>query len=262
MFSSALAALLISTAAAGTLGSVQIQGIDAYNGRVWLDGRVVSFDQGTASFVAAGVLAGQHEIRVENANQVMLQGAFTVQPDQNYSCALGWNGAFACQYTQPAFGAYAPPPTPAPAAPQPTMGTVYHGSTGYQGTQSSVTVSYSGNIPAAPQMAAPQMAAPPPPPEPAAPTAMASSDFSSLVNTVRGRSFGDDKLSVIRTSAAHNHFSVNQVGQLVDQFSFGDDKVNAVQILAPKVIDPQNAFQLGNKFSFSDDRDQALGYFQ
>ena len=91
---------------------------------------------------------------------------------------------------------------------------------------------------------------------------MASGDFSSLVNTVAGRSFGDDKLSVIRTSAAHNHFTVSQVGQLLDQFSFGDDKVSAVQILASKVIDPQNAFQLGNKFSFSDDRDQALGYFQ
>lgn len=104
--------------------------------------------------------------------------------------------------------------------------------------------------------------APAPAPAPAAPTAMDEGKFASLVKAVQASAFGDDKVGAVRTAAAGNWFTIDQVGRLVDLASFGDDKVAIVSACRAKVVDPENAFQLGTHFSFSSDREKALAMFQ
>lgn len=119
--------------------------------------------------------------------------------------------------------------------------------------------------PAAPQVVqAPivVMSAPPPPaPEPAGPTAMAPAAFSALVAAVKSGTYADDQLAAIRSAAGRNWFTTEQVGSLLDLMTYGSDQVTAVQICAPKVVDPENAFSLGSHFTYSSDKAAALALF-
>lgn len=99
-------------------------------------------------------------------------------------------------------------------------------------------------------------------PAPKAPTAMSTGAFRALLSQVDDASFSDDKIAAVRTAAGSNWFTIDQVGQLVDAMDFSDGKVGVVKICKDKVVDPENAFQLGSHFSFSADKEEALGLFQ
>lgn len=99
------------------------------------------------------------------------------------------------------------------------------------------------------------------PAAPKAPTAMSSSAFASLVATVEGTSFGDEQVAAVRAAAARNHFTVAQVGQLMDLLSFGDDKIALVKAARPKIIDPENGFELANRLTFGDDKTAVMALF-
>jgi hypothetical protein len=101
----------------------------------------------------------------------------------------------------------------------------------------------------------PRVRTPRPPPEPvyvAPQPVYAMVDFAAVVEAVNAESFGDAKLDVVRT--ADGFFTVDQLGQLVDLFSFSDEKVEVVAIVKPRLVDPQNAFKLYSRFTFDDDK--------
>lgn len=96
---------------------------------------------------------------------------------------------------------------------------------------------------------------------PKAPTALDAASFNNLLSAIKRESFGDDKLRVIQSAAANGHFTIAQVGQIVQTLSFGEEKVNAVRALKPRVIDPQNAYQLQSLFSFSSEKEEVQQIF-
>lgn len=77
-------------------------------------------------------------------------------------------------------------------------------------------------------------------------------DFAALVEAVKAESFSDAKLDVVRT--AEGGLTVDQVGQLVDLFSFSAEQVKVVELTNPRIIDRQNAFKLYSHFSFEADK--------
>ncbi|MFO7896581.1 MAG: DUF4476 domain-containing protein [Candidatus Cloacimonadales bacterium] len=85
-------------------------------------------------------------------------------------------------------------------------------------------------------------------------SAMNSSDFQRLLNNIKAESFADDQLSVLNMAVPHSYFSINQLIQIVDLFTFDDDKISAVEIVAPKIVDLQNGHNLLNAFTYSDDK--------
>jgi hypothetical protein len=104
--------------------------------------------------------------------------------------------------------------------------------------------------------------APAPAPEPTKPGGMDEAKFASLTQAVQSSAFGDGKVAAVRTAASGNWFTIDQVGRLVDLAAFGDDKVAIVAACRGRIVDPENAFQLGAHFSFSSDREKALAMFQ
>jgi hypothetical protein len=101
----------------------------------------------------------------------------------------------------------------------------------------------------------PRVRTPRPQPEPvyvAPQPSYAMVDFAAGVEAVNAESFGDAKLDVVRT--VDGFFTVDQLGQLVDLFSFSDEKVEVVAIVKPRLVDPQNAFKLYSRFTFDDDK--------
>ena len=79
-------------------------------------------------------------------------------------------------------------------------------------------------------------------------------DFAALVEAVKAESFSDAKLDVVRT--AEGGLTVDQLGQLVDLFSFSSEQVKVVEICNPRLVDRQNAFKLYSHFTFDSDKKQ------
>lgn len=96
----------------------------------------------------------------------------------------------------------------------------------------------------------------------AGPEAMADDDLSRLIDTVDDASFGADQVDVIRTAAAHNHFTCGQLVRLLEPISHSSDKVDAVKAARTALIDPNNAHELEAAFSFSSDKEEVRGLFQ
>ncbi|MGK0360638.1 MAG: hypothetical protein ACI9U2_002951 [Bradymonadia bacterium] len=104
--------------------------------------------------------------------------------------------------------------------------------------------------------------APPPVVIAAGPTPMTPRAFSALIRSLKQASFSSDKINVVKAAAVGNHFTIAQLGQLVDASTHSSDKVKTAEIIAPKIVDKQNAFQLGAHFTFSSDKDKVLTLFR
>ncbi|MBN1207114.1 MAG: DUF4476 domain-containing protein [Myxococcaceae bacterium] len=97
----------------------------------------------------------------------------------------------------------------------------------------------------------------PPPPPPAPVVYPISEDqLQSLMRAMGRESFGEGKLRVLESAASTQNFLVPQVMKILQRFSFGEDKLDAVRLLWPRVLDRDNAFQLYQAFTFSGEKDE------
>ncbi len=84
--------------------------------------------------------------------------------------------------------------------------------------------------------------------------AMSRSRFARLLAQVKDAAFADDRQTILGTAARRNWFTCDQLGQIVETISFGDEKVAAVRTLAPRLVDKENSHEILSKFTFDDDR--------
>lgn len=97
---------------------------------------------------------------------------------------------------------------------------------------------------------------------PVGPRPMDAGAFSALVRSVDDATFSSDKIKQVQIAAGSNHFTIAQVGALMDTCAHASDKVKIARILHARVVDKKNAFQLGNHLTFSSDKDKVLRLFQ
>lgn len=101
-----------------------------------------------------------------------------------------------------------------------------------------------------------QYAPPPPPIQPPPVQPMEAGRFTTLLNTLGAEAFPKGKLRVVKQAGRHDHFSVDQVRRVMRQFSFADGKVQAAATLYPKLVDPQNFFQVYEELDFEADKNR------
>jgi hypothetical protein len=87
--------------------------------------------------------------------------------------------------------------------------------------------------------------------------AMDAASFSRLMNQIEDEGFADDQMRYIRTASSKHYFSVSQVGQLIDLFSFSEEKIDCLRVTYPKVVDKDNGFNLIGKFTYADEKEDA-----
>ncbi len=113
-----------------------------------------------------------------------------------------------------------------------------------------------------PTVSATVSASPPAPVAPVAPTpgpvagAIDEETLNDLIEAISAEGFRDGKLRVLRDAASHERFLVNQIARILPLLTFEDDRVKAVQILAPRLIDRQSGFKLYGQFTFSANKAQ------
>jgi len=92
---------------------------------------------------------------------------------------------------------------------------------------------------------------------PAPARAMDGALFQQLNARVDNEHLSDAKLTLLKTAASTNTFTCAQVARLLEQFSFGDDKLSALLSLKDRLEDPENKGKLVTLFSFDDEKEKA-----
>ena len=91
---------------------------------------------------------------------------------------------------------------------------------------------------------------------------MRQSDFNNFFKMYKDETFDKDKLSFFRAQKNIVSFTTEQVGQLMEELSFDDNKFIIAQEAYPNVVDPQNYYQLQNKFTFSSGKKKLSEFLQ
>lgn len=90
---------------------------------------------------------------------------------------------------------------------------------------------------------------------------ISATELAAVTAALQAQPFAADRIATLTSAAATRWFTIAQVGTLLDLFSSGGDKVDAVRILAPRVVDPENAFDLDRKLLFSTDKEEVHTIF-
>ncbi len=98
----------------------------------------------------------------------------------------------------------------------------------------------------------PQPHQPPPPPVQPITEAM----LRSLVASIRNEPFADDQLNVLEGAVSSQYFLVAQAQQILRIFSFSSDRLKAMRLMRPRMLDMDNSFKLYESFEFSSDKDE------
>ena len=90
------------------------------------------------------------------------------------------------------------------------------------------------------------------------PHAMRDKDFKMMVGIVEDASFDNKKIDVIRVACIGSYFSSRQCAQLLSLLSFDNNKMKALEVIAPRLVDMENADKIIKEFSFSSSKDKAV----
>ena len=81
--------------------------------------------------------------------------------------------------------------------------------------------------------------------------------FSKLYNKVKKASFDDNKFDLIEVASLGCYYSCAQVVHIMKIFSFDDSKMKVLSMMAPRIVDLQNATDIYRIFTFDSDKEKA-----
>ena len=81
--------------------------------------------------------------------------------------------------------------------------------------------------------------------------------FSKLYNKVKKASFDDNKFDLIEVASLGCYYSCAQVVRIMKIFSFDDEQLKALKMMAPHIVDLQNTGLIYKIFSFDSEKDKA-----
>lgn len=86
--------------------------------------------------------------------------------------------------------------------------------------------------------------------------AMDEGDLQSLLAAIDDEGFSQGKLQVLQTGAASHWFTVDQLKRIVGKMSFEQDKLQTVELIAPRLLDRENGYKLYGAFDFQSSKDK------
>ena len=91
--------------------------------------------------------------------------------------------------------------------------------------------------------------------------AMSAERFDALLRAMQAEAFARSQLGVLEAAARDNLFEIEQLRRLLAGFSFPSDRVRAVEIVAPRIVDRGNAFLLQSALEFESEKSQVRAIF-
>ncbi|MDO4180908.1 MAG: DUF4476 domain-containing protein [Bacteroidales bacterium] len=91
---------------------------------------------------------------------------------------------------------------------------------------------------------------------------MNEKDFGNLYETIKRKSFDDERMELLSVGIVKSYFSCDQCADLVSLFTWDDNKMKAIDLMANRLVDPGNGEvivkQLSSMFK-QDDARKRLG---
>lgn len=81
--------------------------------------------------------------------------------------------------------------------------------------------------------------------------------FSKLYNKIKKTNFDDNKFDLIEVASLGCYYSCAQVVRIMKIFSFDDSKMKVLSMMAPRIVDLQNATDIHRTFTFDSDKEKA-----
>ena len=81
--------------------------------------------------------------------------------------------------------------------------------------------------------------------------------FFILYKKVKEASFDKDKKNLIEVASLGCYYSCQQCAQILKIFSFDSERLNALKLMVPRIVDPQNTHVICQQFTFDDGKKQA-----
>ena len=86
---------------------------------------------------------------------------------------------------------------------------------------------------------------------------MGDNDFQQLYNKVKQKPFKDDQLDILSLAAERRWFSCRQCVRLMSIYTFDDDKLKVLKILATRIVDRENYDEIINSLDFLSSENKA-----
>ena len=87
--------------------------------------------------------------------------------------------------------------------------------------------------------------------------AMDKSDFKLLRSLLKEESFDNDRIKMIRIACIGNYFTSSQCADMLSLLSFDSSKLQALEYIAPRIIDKHACDVILKEFSFISNREKA-----
>lgn len=81
--------------------------------------------------------------------------------------------------------------------------------------------------------------------------------FSILYNKVKNASFDDNKFDLLQVASLGCYYSCAQTARIMRMFTFGDKQLKVLRMMAPHIVDPQNATDIYNVLTFDSEKSEA-----
>ena len=81
--------------------------------------------------------------------------------------------------------------------------------------------------------------------------------FSILYNKVKNASFDDNKFDLLQVASLGCYYSCAQTARIMRIFTFGDKQLKVLRMMAPHIVDPQNATDIYNVLTFDSEKSEA-----
>ncbi|GAB4094334.1 DUF4476 domain-containing protein [Flaviaesturariibacter terrae] len=91
---------------------------------------------------------------------------------------------------------------------------------------------------------------------------MSASNFTALLQQLHNENFDNTRLSLVKNALASNRVTAAQVKQLMQQFSFDNDRLEVAKTAYPRTTDRNNFFQVMDAFEFSSSKESLTAWMR
>ena len=86
---------------------------------------------------------------------------------------------------------------------------------------------------------------------------MSDEEFNTLYNKIKSKSFDDERMELTVVGSLDSRFSCAQCRKIMSIYDFDDKKLATLRIMAPHIVDLNNAPMLIDAFTFDSSKDKA-----
>ncbi|MGG9971329.1 DUF4476 domain-containing protein [Ferruginibacter sp. SUN002] len=91
---------------------------------------------------------------------------------------------------------------------------------------------------------------------------MSSSQFEQFKQTIKKEVFSDTKVAIAKQGISSNYFSAGQVKEILQLFTFEDNKLDVAKYAYKYTIDQNNYYTILDVFTFSSSKTELMDYIQ